>query len=93
RLYLLSILKDEINVAVVKIVKSLAGGLAALLIAGSATAPVQAGAQDMSSQINGQVNRAINDANRAAADAVNRANAEWNKFVQMANDTIPGSSS
>lgn len=77
----------------VKVVKSLAGGLAALLIAGSAIAPVQAGAQDMSSQINGQVNRAINDANRAAADAVNRANAEWNKFVQMANDTIPGSSS
>ena len=57
----------------VKIVKSLAGGLAALLIAGSAIAPVQAGAQDMSSQINGQVNRAINDANRAATDAVNGA--------------------
>ena len=80
----------------VKIVKCLAGGLAALLIAGSAIAPVQAGAQDMSSQINGQVNRAINDANRAATDsvngAVNQANAEWNKFVQMANDTIPGSS-
>ena len=41
----------------------------------------------MSSQINGQVNRAINDANRAVTDAVNQANAEWNKFVQMANDT------
>ena len=76
----------------VKIVKRLAGGLAALLIAGSAIAPVQAGAQDMSSQINGQVNRAISDANRAATDAVNQANAEWNKFVKMANDTVPGSS-
>ena len=53
-----------------KIVKSLAGGLAALLIAGSAIVPVETEAQDMSSQINGQVNRAINDANRAAACAL-----------------------
>ncbi|WP_230471867.1 alpha/beta hydrolase family esterase [Corynebacterium fournieri] len=73
--------------------KTIAGGLAALLLASGAVAPVQASAQDMSSQINNQVNGAINNANRAAADATNQANAEWNKFVQMANDSIPGGSS
>ncbi len=63
--------------------------------------PAHATAQDMSSQIsgqisgqiNGQINSAINDANRAAADAANQANAEWNKFVQMANESLPPGSS
>ena len=86
-------LKSAFIVACVKIVKTLAGGLAALLLAGSAVAPVQADAQDLSSQINNQVNSAVNDANRAVADAANQANAEWNKFVQMANESLPNGSS
>ena len=86
-------LKGGFIVACVKIVKTLVGGLAALLLAGSAVAPVQADAQDLSSQINNQVNSAVNDANRAVADAANQANAEWNKFVQMANESLPNGSS
>lgn len=80
-------------VACVKIVKTITAGLAALLIAGGVSVPVQADAQDLSSQVNSQINGAINGANRAVADAANQANTEWNKFVQMANDTIPGGSS
>ena len=79
-------------VACVKIGNALAGGFAAVLVAASALVPAHATAQDMSSQIsgqiNGQINSAINDANRAAADAANQANAEWNKFVQMANESL-----
>lgn len=84
-------------VACVKIVNTIAGGLAALLVAGGVAAPAQAGAQDLSSQIpgqvTGQVNAAIDNANRDVSDATSQANAEWNKFVDMANQSLPSGSS
>ena len=53
---------------------------AVALVAGTAAAPAQA--QDLSSQI-------ARDANAA----ISQATAEWNKFVQMANDSLPAGSS
>ncbi len=63
-----------------------------MVLAGG-VAPVTANAQDLSSQINNQVNQAIGDAQRAANQAARDANAEWNKFVEMANDSLPAGSS
>ncbi len=56
------------------------------MVAVGAVSPVTADAQDLSSQVNNQLNQAIN---QAARDA----NAEWNKFVKMANDSLPAGSS
>lgn len=50
------------------------------LVAGAAAAPAQA--QDLSSQIA-----------RDSHAAISQANAEWDKFVQMANDSLPAGSS
>ncbi|WP_297590778.1 PHB depolymerase family esterase [uncultured Corynebacterium sp.] len=74
----------------VRIVKTLAGGLGALLLATQAT---PAAAQDLSSTIDGHVNAAVENVNNAVADATRNANAEWNKFVRMANESLPPGSS
>ena len=65
-----------------RIRKALAGSVATLMIAAGVVTPAPAPAQDLSSQ-----------ANQAVTNAVNQANAEWNKFVQMANDSLPQGSS
>ena len=73
--------------------KTLAGGAALLMAATTALTPADAAAQDLSSQLNNQVNGVVQGVNKAAADAANQANAEWNKFVQMANESLPPGSS
>lgn len=52
------------------------------MLAVGLTVPQGASAQDVSSQVNTNINAAIE-----------QANAEWNKFVQMANDALPAGSS
>lgn len=64
--------------------------MAALMLATQAT---PAPAQDLSSTLGGQVNAAMENANNAVSDAVRNANAEWNKFVRMANESLPPGSS
>ncbi len=65
----------------------------AALVAGAVVAPADASAQDLSSQANAQIGQAVDNVNRAAADAVRQANAQWNEFVRMANESLPPSSS
>lgn len=55
---------------------------AALMLAVGVHVPQSAGAQDLSSQVNAGIN-----------NAVNQTNAEWDKFVRMANDALPAGSS
>ena len=65
-----------------RIQRAVAATGAALMLAVGLYMPQAAGAQDLSSQVNAGINA-----------AVNQANAEWNKFVQMANDALPAGSS
>lgn len=65
-----------------RIQRAVAATGAALMLAVGLYVPQAAGAQDLSSQVNAGINA-----------AVNQANAEWNKFVQMANDALPAGSS